>query len=57
MLKYGVSRSEELIISEFKQKYDSMSIFLLMRKLKCTPEKAAYILHKYFTAEKEKIND
>lgn len=57
MLKYGVSESEKLIISEFKQKYDSMSIFLLMRKLKCTPEKASFILHTYFNTEKEKKND
>ena len=51
MLKYGVSESEILTIAKYKENLGGLSIFVLMRKLKCTPEKAAYIIKTYFPEE------
>ncbi|MFB5619509.1 MAG: hypothetical protein ACE5RC_00050 [Nitrosopumilus sp.] len=51
-MKYGISCQDRQIISDCKKNFGSLSIFVLMRRLKCTPEKAAFIIKEYFNIMK-----
>lgn len=42
-MKYGLNARELTTIRESIEKYPNMSIFILMKKLKCTADKAIYI--------------
>lgn len=55
-MEYGLSGYEKTIIADCKKQFPELSIFILMRRLKCTPEKAAFIVKKFFS-EEVKLNE
>lgn len=55
-MKYGISNNDKIIIADFINNHEKLSIFLLMEKLQCTPEKAVYIFTEIIQKNQEEKN-